>query len=66
MKHYRHAGIDNGIKEAQNSLSKKSDGKEAKLLIKYLKPKLCPALTEENLKDLFHVFNLCDEGQIQG
>jgi len=65
LKHYRHAGMDNGMKEGENSMFKKSEGKEAKILIKYLKPKLCPALTEEKLRDLFEVFNLCDGGQIK-
>ena len=55
----------NGSKEAEYSLFEKSDEKEAKILIKYLKPKLCPALTEEKLRDLFEVFNLSDEGQIK-
>ena len=65
FKHCRHPDMANGSKEAEYSLFEKSDEKEAKILIKYLKPKLCPALTEEKLRDLFEVFNLCDEGQIK-
>ena len=65
FKHFRHAGMENGRKEAEYCLSEKSGGKEAKILIKYLKPKLCPAFTEEVLRDLFEVFNLCDDGQIK-
>ena len=57
--------MENGRKEAEYSLFEKNNGKEAKILIKYLKPKLCPAFTEEMLRDLFEVFNLWDEGQIK-
>ena len=51
--------------DAEYSLFEKGEGREAKILIKYLKPKLCPALTEEKLRDLLEVFNLSNEGQIK-
>ena len=33
-------------------------------MVKYLKPKLCPAFTEDKLRELFEVFNL-REGEIK-